>query len=781
MSRHWPYYLLDHHGDCMNRSEISSPGVAGDVQDSHWRLRGALLAVWAIASFVLVYFARSFNVVIAGWPLNFWYCSHGAILVFICIAVVYARQRNRGESNAGRISVAAYARTLHRNFAVFVVCVIAFLFAMGAAEKAGLSRGWVGGVFLFASLALYAGIGIYCRTNDSSEYYVAGRRVPAMYNGMATAADWMSAASFISLAGGLFFQGFSGTESHPGGLAFVLGWTGGFCLVALLVAPHLRRLELYTLPDYFALRYGGVWPRRMAALATVLVSFTYLVAQIYGVGLISSRLTGVQFEIGVMFGLGGVLLCSFLGGMRAVTWTQVAQYVILILAFLIPASWLAYKQLGNPLALLNYGQQLERISAMEEALVRSASEQSVVAEYARRAKDFHEKLQNVDENLRHERALALTRLQQLRSEQADSQVIEQATRQLSALPKTPEAARERWSKAERESLERAKPLGGMLPHKQAFAGDPEGDAAAQHQFNQSRNNFLALIFCLMVGTAGLPHLLTRFYTTASVGETRSSVAWSLIFIGLLYAAAPALAVLVKFELLSTLVGQPFGSLPDWINQWAKVDPSLVSVSDVNGDGILQFAELKLGADLIVLATPELGGLPYVISGLVAAGGLAAALSTADGLLLSMGNAFAHDIYFGGDNARANSVNGVILAKFALLFVALAAAFVASQKPAEIISLVATSFSLAASAFVPSLVLGIFWKRANGFSAVLAMVVGLGCTGYYIFSTTPLVRQWLGWSGDGLWFGIQPISAGVFGVSAGTFTLLLAGLTTGSKR
>ena len=196
---------------------------------------------------------------------------------------------------------------------------------------------------------------------------------------------------------------------------------------------------------------------------------------------------------------------------------------------------------------------------------------------------------------------------------------------------------------------------------------------------------------------------------------------------------------------------------------------------------MQFAELRLGGDLIVLATPELGGLPYVISGLVAAGGLAAALSTADGLLLAMGNAFAHDIYFGGDHDRARSVNGVILAKFALLFVALAAAFVASQKPAEIISLVATSFSLAASAFVPSLVLGIFWKRPGGVAAILSMLVGLGVTCYYIGSTTPVVRHWLGWTGDGLWLGIQPISAGVFGVSAGTTVLWLASLLTRERR
>jgi cation/acetate symporter len=262
----------------------------------------------------------------------------------------------------------AYKRRLHRNLVLYIVGLAAFLLLMAWAERMGMSKVWLGPIFLFATVMIYAGIGIYGRTSDAEEYYVAGRRIPPVYNGMAAAADWMSAASFISLAGGLYLQGFSGTESQPGGLAYVLGWTGGFCLVALLVAPYLRQLKLYTVPDYFGLRFGGRWPRLIAALAAVLCSFTYVVAQIYGVGLIASRMTGVQFEIGILLGLGGVLLCSFLGGMRAITWTQVAQYIILLLAFLIPVSWLAYKQLGNPLAPLVYGKQLEKITEMEKVL-----------------------------------------------------------------------------------------------------------------------------------------------------------------------------------------------------------------------------------------------------------------------------------------------------------------------------------------------------------------------------------------------------------------------------
>jgi len=214
---------------------------------------------------------------------------------------------------------AAYKRRLHRILAFYILALIAFLLLMAWAEQSGLSRRWLGPIFLFSTVMMYGGIGIYGRTADPEEYYVAGRRIPPVYNGMAAAADWMSAASFISLAGGLYLQGFGGTETQAGGLAYVLGWTGGFCLVALLIAPHLRKLNLYTVPDYFKERFGGRWPRRIAAFSAVLCSFTYVVAQIYGIGLVASRLTGVQFEIGIMLGLGGVVLCSFLGGMRAIT------------------------------------------------------------------------------------------------------------------------------------------------------------------------------------------------------------------------------------------------------------------------------------------------------------------------------------------------------------------------------------------------------------------------------------------------------------------------------
>ena len=733
-----------------------------------WRLHAGLLFLWFAASFGVVFFADDLQTVVAGWPIGFWFASQGAVLTFIGIVVVFAWLANRREAPDPDFDYGAYRaskRRLHKRFISYVVCLLAFLLALALAERWGLPKGWVAGIFLSTTLLLYAVIGVYGRTGDAAEYYVAGRRIPAMYNGMATAADWMSAASFISLAGGLYLQGFSGSPAQPGGLAYILGWTGGFCLVALLVAPYLRRLKLYTVPEFFAVRFGGRWPRTIAALAAVLCSFTYVVAQIYGVGLITSRLTGVHFEIGILLGLGGVLVCSFLGGMRAVTWTQVAQYVVIILAFLIPVSWLSYKQVGNPFAPLAYGQQLQKISALEQNLRESPQEQAVIAEYALRAQILKIKLLDVDATLQSERQALREQLLAFGGKKANSEQANKVRHALAGLPKDAAAAQELWSRQWADYQDRAKPLAGMPRHTVPFSGDPHGSDAQKQEYQTSRLNFLALMFCLMVGTAGLPHLLTRYYTTPTVAEARTSVAWSLVFIALLYLSAPALAVLVKFEVMAHLVGQPFDSLPTWVAQWAR-DPTLLTVADVNGDHILQFAELKIGADLLMLATPEIGGLPYVVSVLVAAGGLAAALSTADGLLLTIGNALAHDVYFKGDGDKARAMRRVMWSKFALLVVALLAAYVAAQRPAGILYLVSASFSLAGAALVPVLVLGIFWQGTTRVGAIGGMLAGLGVTVYYMAVNLPGVRATLGLAGDGLWWGIQPVSAGVFGVAAG---------------
>ena len=743
------------------------------------RLQGWLLAIWFAASFGVVFFAHDLGGIVNGWPVGYWFAAQGSVFIFIAIVALFAWLANRQDGEIAVVDPAygAYKRRLHWRFGAYVLCLLLFLLALALAEQWGLKKSWVGAIFLFATVCLYAVIGIYGRTSDAAEYYVAGRNIPAIYNGMATAADWMSAASFLSMAGGLYLQGLSGTPGQPGGLVYVLGWTGGFCLVALLVAPYLRKLNLYTVPDYFQVRFGGRWPRMIAAFSAVLCSFTYVVAQIYGVGLITSRLTGVQFEIGILLGLGGVLVCSFLGGMRAVTWTQVTQYVVLILAFLIPVSWLAYKQLGNPLAPFVYGQQLPKIAALEQQLLSSPVERQVTDEYARRAQDFGLKLQDVDAALQSERLRLKDRIRFLNEHHAEETVIVAARREMAALPRDAVAARDSWTLAMQDNLERAKPLGGMPAHAKAFAGDPHGSAAERETFELSRLNFLALMFCLMAGTAGLPHLLTRFYTTRTVAEARTSVVWSLFFIALLYLAAPALAVLVKYEIMSHLVGQSFDSLPVWIAQWAKVDPALIAVSDVNGDHILQFSELRMGADIVMLATPELGGLPYVVSALVAAGGLAAALSTADGLLLTIGNALAHDLFFRGasGSGQAGAVRRVMLSKFVLLVAALVAAYVAAQRPADILYLVSASFSLAGAAFVPVMVLGIMWTGTTSAAAVCGMTAGLGLTLYYMALNAVSVRAALGLSGSGLWFGIQSVSAGVFGILAGLLVTVVVSL------
>ena len=355
------------------------------------------------------------------------------------------------------VSPAAYRWRLHRNVLIYIVLLLSLIGLLAWAESRGLSRNLIGPIFLFATVMIYALIGISGRTSDEAEYYVAGRRIPAMYNGMATAADWISAASFISLAGALYLQGFSGAGSQPGGLAYILGWTGGFCLVAWWIAPALRGMNLYTVPDFFQRRFGGRWPRILAAWAAVLTSFTYVVAQIYGIGLIASRLTGVQFEIGILLGLGGVLLCSFLGGMRAITWTQVAQYIIVLLAFLIPVSWLAYRQLGTPVAVVAYGSQLARIGQLEQQLVEDPSEIDVRQEYARRAQDYADKLQNVPNALKQERERLELKVRELKIKGADFNQISQARRELVALPKDVAVAQDLWTRAMQDARERSLP------------------------------------------------------------------------------------------------------------------------------------------------------------------------------------------------------------------------------------------------------------------------------------------------------------------------------------
>jgi len=668
-------------------------------------------------------------------------------------------------------STATFKSQLNKVYAWYTGGFLVFVLVLAVLEQMGLPRSWIGFIFLLATVGLYAGIGIMSRTTDASEYYVAGRRVPALYNGMATGADWMSAASFIGMAGTVYLSGY-------GGLAFIMGWTGGYCLVALFLAPYMRKFGQFTIPDFLGARFEGNLPRFIGIIGAILCSFTYVVAQIYGVGLITTRLSGFPFEVGIFVGLGGILVCSFLGGMRAVTWTQVAQYIILIVAYMVPVVWLSIKQTSIPIPQAIYGFQLEKVTAKEQKLIDDPKEKEVIAIFKQRADDLGAKLKDVPAALAADKAASTQKLADLKAANAPAADIQAAEKALAALPKDAAEAKTAWTAAKASNEARAKPLAGMPRHAQQFAGDPNGDAKAVATFDTSRRNFLALIFCLMVGTAALPHILMRYYTTPSVKEARDSVTWSLFFIFLLYFTAPALAVLVKYEVFNVLVGTPFDKLPAWIGNWARVDPALLSVADINKDGIFQLGEMRISGDIIVLATPEIGGLPYVVSGMVAAGGLAAALSTADGLLLTIANALSHDLYYKMIDPNAPTARRVAISKALLVVVALAAAGVAAQKPADILFLVSAAFSFAAATFFPPLVLGIFWKRANKWGASLGMIAGLGTTFYYMATTQPWLRGVFGVTSPvELWWGILPISAGVFGVPVGIATIIIVSLLT----
>lgn len=664
----------------------------------------------------------------------------------------------------------SFVSKLRRYYLLFTAGFGGFLLSLTLLEQEGMPRIWIGYLFMFATIVLYAILGVLSRTSNVLEYYVAGRKVPAMFNGMATAADWISAASFISLAGGLYLHGFDG-------LAYIMGWTGGYVLVALLIAPYLRKFCQYTIPDFLAMRFGGVGGangednpagrvvRIMAVMATIIVSFTYVVAQIYAVGLITSRFTGVDFSVGIFLGLASILVCSFLGGMRAITWTQVAQYIIILVAFLLPAIWMSVKLSDNPIPQVAYGKLLPKLSAREAVLQADPKEAEVRTIFQQRADDYQQRLDNLPASWEAGRRDAQRRLDQVKTRNASLLDIRSAERALIAYPKNPEIAASEWTEAHAYNLARARPIN---PHAEPYAGDAETSAI-------KRNNFVALVFCLMLGTVALPHILMRAYTTPSVHETRQSMVYALFFILLIYLTIPAMAVLVKYDIYTALVGSDFNHLPGWVSYWANVDKltPLFSITDVNRDGVVQLAEITIDADVLVLAAPEIAGLPYVVSGLVAAGGLAAALSTADGLLLAISNALSHDIYYKIVDRHASTQKRVTISKLLLLGVAFIAAYAASQRPGDIISLVGAAFSLAGSTLFPALVLGVFWKRANHQGAVAGMIAGFAVCLYYMLHANPV----LGGSVTGQWFHIAPTSAGIFGVPAGLLVMVVVSLLT----
>ena len=539
-----------------------------------------------------------------------------------------------------------FLNNLGRVYGIYTGGFLAFIILLAVLEQMGVPNKILGYLFVFFTLAVYAIIGVLSRTAQVSEYYVAGRSVPALYNGMATGADWMSAASFVGMAGTLFLLGYDG-------LAWVLGWTGGFVLVSILIGPYLRKFGAYTVPDFLAFRYGGNFARGLGVIVLVACSFTYVTAQIYGTGLIASRFLGMQFELAVFAGLVGILVCSMLGGMRAVTWTQVAQYIVLIIAYLTPIVILSTAKYGLPIPQLTYGQAIADITAREQQML-AAGLATVAA---------------------------------------------------------------------------------LKPHIEPF-------------INYTPLNFFAIIMCMMVGTASLPHILMRYFTTPSVREARQSVAWSLLFIFLLYFSAPAYAAFSKLEVYTNIIGRDLTAIRPWLFNWGElgliqicgknagsIDAIVAACKAIAGHpGVVRLQDFVINTDVIVLSTPEIAGLPYVISGLVAAGGLAAALSTADGLLLAIANALSHDVYYKMIDPNAPTVRRLMIARVLLLIVAVVAAATAATKPADILAMVGWAFSLAMAGNFPALVMGVWWKRATATGAVCGIIAGFGLCLFYLVTS-----------------------------------------------
>lgn len=631
---------------------------------------------------------------------------------------------------------------LGKIYGAYTGVFILFVIGLGIAEKMGMTPKAIGYTFMGVTIAVYAMIGIMSRTAKISEYYVAGRVVPAFFNGMATGSDWMSAASFISMAGAIYGLGYDG-------LAYVMGWTGGYVLLAVFLGPYLRKFGQYTIPDFLGARYGGHFARTLGIICAIIASFTYLIAQVTGVGIITSRFLGIDFNIGVFVGLGGILVCSMLGGMRAVTWTQVAQYLILIIAYLTPVTVMSYKTTGIPISELMYGKVLQKIDVREKEIIADPKQKEVLEIWKKKADALAADIKGLPDSLSQKRKELQDKLAALPPD-APAKDREAIEKSIKDLPKTPEEAKEKWTTAQKDAAGRAKPL---KPYIEPFA-------------RMDAKNVLALIFCLMVGTAGLPHILMRYYTVPSVKQARISVGWSLFFIFLLYFTAPAYAAFARYEILTNVVGQPFAALPPWVASWGKV--GLFKVTDLNGDGILQFAEIVLNTDVIVLATPEIAGLPYVISGLVAAGGLAAALSTADGLLLTISNALSHDLYYKIINPNASILKRLTISRTLLVLTAVIAAYVATFRLTIIVELVAWAFSLAAAGFFPALVMGIWDKRANKPGALAGIIVGFGVTLYYMIGS-----RFFGVD----WWGIKTISSGLFGIPLGFIVIYIVSRIT----
>jgi cation/acetate symporter len=487
-------------------------------------------------------------------------------------------------------------------------------------------------VIVGLSFALYIGVAIWSRASSTKEFYVAGVGVSPVANGLATAADWMSAASFISMAGLISFLGYDGS-------VYLMGWTGGYVLLALLLAPYLRKFGKYTVPDFVGDRYYSQVARLVAVVCAIFVSFTYVAGQMRGVGIVFSRFLEVDITFGVLIGMGLVFFYAVLGGMKGITYTQVAQYCVLIFAYLVPAIFISLLISGSALPQLGFG-----------------SVDVGSGEYL------------------------LDRLDGLHAEL------------------------------------------GFAPYTAGSKGTLD---------------MFAITTALMVGTAGLPHVLIRFFTVPRVRDARISVGWALLFIAILYTTAPAVAVFARTNLLATVSERPYAEVPEWFETWE--DTGLIAYEDHNGDGLIQYVgansplenELTIDRDIMVLANPEIADLPAWVIGLVAAGGLAAALSTAAGLLLVVSSAVSHDLLKRSFRPGITERGELVAARLSAAVAVVVAGYLGIDPPGFVAEVVAFAFGLAASSFFPILILGIFWKRMNREGAIAGMISGIVFTAAYI--------------------------------------------------
>ncbi len=515
-------------------------------------------------------------------------------------------------------------------------------------------------ILVGVTFLIYIIIAIIARAGSTKEFYVAGGGVNPIANGMATAADWMSAASFLSMAGMIAFLGFSGGQ-------YLMGWTGGYVLLALMLAPYLRKFGKFTVPDFIGERYYSKQARLVALLCALFISFTYVVGQMKGVGVAFARFLNVPFDVGVLIGIGIVFFYAVLGGMKGITYTQVAQFCVLIFAFTVPAIFISLQMTGNPIPQLGFG-----------------------------------------------------------SRGPDGVFLLEKLNQLST-----DLGFDAYTTVNKENL----------------------------------TNMFFITAALMFGTAGLPHVIVRFFTVPRVRDARVSAGWALLFIAILYTTAPAVAVFARTNLINTVSDAPYSSVPEWFTNWENT--GLLTFEDKNRDGNIQYVadaqlnELKVDPDIIVLANPEIANLPPWVIGLVVAGGLAAALSTAAGLLLVISTSISHDLLKNYLQPNISEKGELYAARVSIAVAVVAAGLAGLNPPGFVAQVVALAFGLAASSFFPAIILGIFDKRMNREGAIAGMIVGILFTTIYIFYFKPQ----LGGSGtpDQYWWGIAPEGIGTLGM------------------